>query len=177
MPEQNKLSIEFFKDKVRFADLMNGFGNHGKQVILPEDIIEMDPVIPLEGELGGILRADVNIVDLMRKVQMKCHAVLAALQNQTEVHYAMPVRVMNTDAANYYNQWKKLLNFHRAEKDLAGSAEFLSGMKKEDRLNPVLTMVVYFGQDPWLGPRRLKDILNFSGMSEDMQGMPMILYK
>ena len=41
MPEQNKLSIEFFKDKVRFADLMNGFGNHGKQAILPEDIIEM----------------------------------------------------------------------------------------------------------------------------------------
>lgn len=171
MSEQNKLSIEFFKEKARFADLMNGFGNHGKQLILPEYILELDPVIPMMGGQGAVLRADVNIVDLMRKVQMRCQAVLVALQNRTEIHYAMPVRVMNTDAANYYKQWKELQNFHRTRKDLTGSAEFLSGMKKEDRLNPVLTMVVYFGQEPWHGPRRLKDILDLSGLCEDMQGM------
>ena len=100
----------------------------------------------------------------MRIVRINCRAILVALQNQTKIHYAMPVRVMNTDAANYHNQWTELQKLHRKNKDLTGSAEFLSGMKKEDRLKPVLTIVAYFGREPWNGPRTLKDLLNLSGL-------------
>ena len=40
------------------------------------------------------------------------------------------------------------------------SAEFLSGFKKEDKLVPIITAVIYLGEEPWDGPRSLFDILD-----------------
>ena len=100
MQEQNKVSIDYFKVKERFADLINGFVYHGKQAVREEDIVELDPVLPVSVRQGQAVafHGNVNIVDLMRQVRVKCHVVLVALQNQSEIHYAMPVRVMSTDA-------------------------------------------------------------------------------
>jgi len=41
----------------------------------------------------------------------------------------------------------------------SNGAEFLSGLRKTDKLKPVVTLVVYFGADDWDGPRSLKDML------------------
>ncbi len=171
MQEQNRSSWEYFKTKERFADLLNGYVYHGIQEIREEDITELDPVIMRMGERGRMVCGSVNIVDLMRKVRVNCRIVLVAVQNQAESHYAMPVRVMNTDAANYYNQWKELEKAHRKAGDLKNSAEFLSGMKEGEGLNPVFTMVVYTGHEPWKGAKTLKGLLNLSGLDEAMQSM------
>lgn len=136
MQEQNVVSIDYFKVKKRFADLLNGYIYHGQEVIRPQDVQELDSVISRTRRSGTVLRADVNILDLMRKVQRKCHAVLIALQNQTDIHYAMPVRVMNADAIGYYEQWKKRKRIHREAADLKGSAEFLSGIRKGEWMIP-----------------------------------------
>ncbi|RHO24700.1 hypothetical protein DW212_09000, partial [Eubacterium sp. AM18-10LB-B] len=32
-------------------------------------------------------------------------------------------------------------------------------MRKEERIHPVFTLVVYYGEKPWDGPRRLKDMM------------------
>lgn len=37
--------------------------------------------------------------------------------------------------------------------------EFLSGLRKEDRLHPVFTIVLYYGEKPWDGPRKLSDMV------------------
>ena len=37
--------------------------------------------------------------------------------------------------------------------------EFLSKMKKTDRLHSVLTICIYYGETPWDGPRSLIDML------------------
>ena len=39
------------------------------------------------------------------------------------------------------------------------SAEFLSGFYREDRLLPIITVVVYFGADSWDAPRSLHEML------------------
>ena len=173
MQEQNLVSIDYFKVKERFADLINGFVYHGRQAVREEDIIELDPVLPVSVRQGqvAVFQGNVNILDLMRQVRVKCHVVLVALQNQAEIHYAMPVRVMNTDAANYYSQWKEARRVHRKAKDLTGSGEFLSGMKKGEELEPVFTMVSYFGKEPWDGPRTLKEMLELTGLDEEIQKM------
>lgn len=41
------------------------------------------------------------------------------------------------------------------------SEEFLSGLRKWDKLIPIITAVVYFGDTPWDGPRSLHDMLDF----------------
>lgn len=40
------------------------------------------------------------------------------------------------------------------------SEEFLSGLRRDDKLIPIITAVVYFGEEPWDGPRSLYDMLN-----------------
>ena len=40
------------------------------------------------------------------------------------------------------------------------SEEFLSGLRKEDKLIPIITAVVYFGDEPWDGPRSLFEMLD-----------------
>ena len=171
MQEQNLAASEYFKDKERFADLMNGYVYHGQQMIHPEDILELDPVIPRTDGYGSVLHASVNIVDLMRKIRLRCYVILVALQNQSEPHYAMPVRVMTTDASNYYRQWRERLKEHRKSKDLESGAEFLSGLKKDEYLDPAFTMVIYTGRDAWDGARTLKEMLNLTGLDRMIQKM------
>ena len=154
MQEQNLAAGEYFKDKERFADLMNGYVYHGQQMIHPEDILELDPVIPRTDEHGSVLHASVNIVDLMRKIRLRCHVILVALQNQSEPHYAMPVRVMTTDASNYYRQWRERLKEHRKSKDLEK----------------------YTGRDAWDGARTLKEMLNLTGLDRMIQKFGFLKY-
>ena len=40
------------------------------------------------------------------------------------------------------------------------SEEFLSGLRKDDKLIPIITAVVYFGDKPWDGPRSLFEMLD-----------------
>ena len=37
--------------------------------------------------------------------------------------------------------------------------KFLSNMRKTDRLHPVISLCVYYGEDPWDGPLCLTDML------------------
>lgn len=85
--------------------------------------------------------------------------LIIGIENQSEIHYAMPVRNMLYDALNYSGQISEAANLHRQEKDWKNSAEFLSGFRKGDRLTPVVTITVYWGSDIWDGPRSLHDML------------------
>ena len=40
------------------------------------------------------------------------------------------------------------------------TSEFLSGITKEEKPIPCLTIVIYFGEEPWDGPKNLKDMLD-----------------
>ena len=40
------------------------------------------------------------------------------------------------------------------------SAEYLSGFRKEDKLIPIITLVIYFGADPWDAARSIYDMLS-----------------
>ena len=54
----------------------------------------------------------------------------------------------------------QIVQAHREKGETAGdSVQFLSGFHKDDRLLPVLTIVMYFGSDPWDGPLDLHSML------------------
>lgn len=92
---------------------------------------------------------------------------IVCLQNQSDVHYAMPVRVMNEEAARYHEEWMAL---SEQCKDKAKSgAEYISGFTKKDKLTPVITIVVYWGKEPWDGPRHLKEILKLEKCPLELQ--------
>ncbi len=92
----------------------------------------------------------------------------------------MPVRTMVYDAMHYAGQveeirkqngrrWKQEKRNNsdnsgeqagsRVEDRLLTSAEFLSGITKEDKLLPVITIVILYSSEPWDGPTTLYDML------------------
>ena len=170
MQETDVCSIEYFGDEERFADIVNMKVFSGEQFIQPEDIQEKNRSIFMKWGRNGRYKVRTLYRDIVRLVKMQMRVVLIALENQDKIHYAMPVRVMTEDCGNYYEQWKKFLKFHKKKKDLRG-AEFLSGISKYDKLIPVITIVVYFGKEPWDGPRSLKEMLDLSDLPECVRGM------
>ena len=76
--------------------------------------------------------------DILKQVVVKSYGdvyfMLVGIENQSEIHYAMPVKVMIYDALNYGAQVKEAAKKHQSEKKTMTNAEFLSGFCKEDKL-------------------------------------------
>ena len=162
-----------------FADAFNYFMYDGAQVIQPECLKELDPA-----EIAILL----NEKDTMDKKAVKAEVqqkyrdilksaaimedghtayILLGIENQTDVNYAMPVRNMLYDALQYTKQVSEIADVHRRKKENSNHksvshAEFISGFYKNDRLIPVITLVIYFNANEWDGSRSLLDMMEIS---------------
>ena len=117
---------------------------------------------------GTKVSTKANVVDLFRSVEIDGCRIGVFLQNQTQIHYAMPIRVMNEEAEEYYSQWKILERKHREKKDLK-EAEFLSGVGRNDRINPLLILIVYFGEEKWDAAESVQKLFGKVAESEKMR--------
>ena len=84
--------------------------------------------------------------------------LVLGIENQSHVHYAMPVRNMLYDAMQLEKQVRDLASQYRKEGKNGTSEEYLSGMRKEDRLSPVITLVINFGGKKWDAPLSLREM-------------------
>jgi len=99
------------------------------------------------------------------KQDEKMSYVLLGIENQTDVHYAMPVRNAIYDALQYGRQVADIAAGHRRnKKDFTGKSngEYLSGFLKEDCIKPVITLVIHFGAEEWDGPLSLHEMMSVS---------------
>lgn len=46
--------------------------------------------------------------------------------------------------------------------------EFMSGLSKTDKMVPVLTYCIYWGEEEWDGPKSLKDMLDLEGVPAEI---------
>ncbi len=160
----------FFEDEERYADLINAFVFKGRQVVRAADITERDT--PATGVFKRI-REKFTVQkyrDVLRRVALGTEFVLIGLENQDEVHYAMPVRVMLQDAAGYDEQLRRIRRENRRRGELRG-AEFLGGFSKKDCLLPVLTLVLYYGRKPWDGARELRQMMGENPLPRPLRHM------
>ena len=82
----------------------------------------------------------------------------------------MPCRSeMVYDALNYATQVKEISDMHRRDKDYRDSSEFLSGLLREDRLAPVITICLYYGTGGMGRAEELYDLLDIPEEYEDMK--------
>ena len=51
------------------------------------------------------------------------------------------------------------------------SGEYLYGFKKDSKLNPLITFVLYAGKSPWSGPVCLHDMLDFTNMPDVLKSI------
>lgn len=167
MGKKDNATKNYMMDNLHFADAFNFFLYGGRNIIKPENLIELDTAeltIPYSDsytDKGTSKYRDVFKHATIKQDQ-KATYVLLGIENQSEVHYAMPIRNMLYDAMNYSKQAEEISKRHRKNKDLGTDAEFLSGFKKEDKLHPVITLVIFWSPEKWDGPRTLHEMLDAS---------------
>ena len=156
---------EYLSDNERFADLCNAVLFDGEQVVRAEDLEEKDTAEVLS--VFGTDKKEVQLQrwrDLLKSVVVKsigsAYVVLIGVENQSDIHYAMPVKNMLYDAMNYSAQVNNIGKHHKKAGDSGSQAEFLSGFYRDDRLMPVVTITVYWGSKEWDGPRCLHDMIS-----------------
>ena len=118
----------YFEDNKRYADLINGFIFNGRQLIKAENLSALDSRVR-----GKKNNRNSQYRDLIRRTAFGANFAIVGVENQEEVHYAMPVRIMGYDVREYERQLAKRRRELQKEKGIS-KAEFLSGFKKEDKL-------------------------------------------
>ena len=144
-------------DPVHFADAMYFFFFDGDQVVQASDLRELDPTeialvygnnakVPIQ-KVRDVIKSWTGMYD------GNAIYLVWGIENQSKIHYAMVVKNMVYDSLHYAKQVMEATKSHKGEK-LSGD-EFLSGFTKEDKLIPVITLVLYFGAEEWDGATNL----------------------
>ena len=90
------------------------------------------------------------------------------MENQSRVDYTMPFRCMEYDTLEYRRQIDRRIRDNEKTSQWSNEAEFLCGVRKEDRFAPVYTICLYHGREAWDGPRSLRDMMDFGPDSDQM---------
>lgn len=150
---------EFWRNNERFADLFNGVFFQGERIIEAEDLEDVDTDMSGMMETKEYKETLVRTRDVIKKTAYGMEFVLWGQESQLHIHYAMPLRSMLYDGLGYLKNVKELGSEFRNKKKRRSADEFLSKMGKEDKIRPIITLVVYYGEEPWDGPTCLKDMM------------------
>ncbi|MDY5482860.1 MAG: hypothetical protein SPF91_01535, partial [Clostridium sp.] len=157
---KDTVSKNYLSDPVRFAQLCNNALFDGTPLIHPEYLKELSTK---ESKVFGFQTKEMTALwkdrDILKMYQDQLLLAIIGIENQTEIHYCMPLRALLYDALNLESQRSSIQSGHRKQKDLSDS-EYISGFSKSDRLIPVLTLVIYWGDIPWDGAKNLHELLD-----------------
>lgn len=168
MSKKDTVTKTFMRENTVFADAFNYLIFNGKKVIQPERLQELDTTELVQLIAKGKNNKNESVQkyrDILKAAVImedeNADYLLLGIENQTEIHYAMPVRNMIYDALQYGNQVAAIAAQNVKEKKAPTRAEFLSGFYKADKLRPVITLVLHFGADPWDGATFLHEMMYF----------------
>ena len=151
-----------------FADAFNFLIYNGEAQIQPQSLQERDAtelaVLFSNDSVKNETEVQQKYRDVLKRAVIMQNKettyLLLGIENQTDIHYAMPVRNMIYDSLQYGKQVMEIAAEHRKKKDRNGTqAEYLSGFYRDDHLVPVITLVIHFGAEEWDGPTCLKDMI------------------
>ena len=155
----------YWNDNEQFADLFNAVLFQGEQVIKPEELEDVDTeesMVFEHKDYAESIKASRDTIKIHKKSMAHgVELVLFGLENQENIHYAMPLRVMGYDYGTYKKQYDSNTKKYTTSKGLTRD-EYLSRMKKTDKFIPVITVVVYYGEKVWDGATSLHEMLDIS---------------
>jgi len=149
----------FFEDNRRFADLINGIGCGGKQFVKETDLSEEDVTSGRKNR------------DMLRKVAFGVNFVIVGVEHQEKNDYEMPFRTMCYDVSRYQKQMRQIKKKNRTNKKGLKAEEYMYGFKKDDKIKPVITFILYAGEEQWDGPHNLCDMMDFTDVPDELRTM------
>ncbi|MGN0154236.1 MAG: hypothetical protein ACI4A3_07275 [Lachnospiraceae bacterium] len=117
MGKTEDVMIDYLSQPEVIADLFNGFVFHGEQVIKPEMLEEVDSKgrLVIEDSKGRGKNATYEVIkkdrDIVREVTVrgkKLRLVVCGVEQQTNIDYSMPLRVLAYDTLEYLKQALKV---------------------------------------------------------------------
>ena len=160
MGQKDLAAKRFFGKKDVFADLVNNYFFKGRKVVNADDLLDRDTEAVLANLESDRLKAKYR--DLFKQVAIKeadkATYVLIGIENQAEVDYTMPIRVLLYDALAYEQQRNEVVSKNK-NKSMGYKTEHAEGTFKGHCFRPVITLVIYLGSGSWRGPRSLYDSL------------------
>ena len=162
MPSPDSALKDFFKNNETFAALFNGFF-FDNEIVIKADELEPDDTAYTESIKihNGKQKYKIEKVnkyrDNIRRAKLG-YLVILGIEDQSKVHYSMPIRKMLYDALGYSSELSVIGN----NQDKTGWTidERLSGIKKGTKVTPIVTAVFYTGEDPWDGPNSLHEMMD-----------------
>ena len=173
----------FWRDNDRFAEVFSKFVFNGMPID-PEDLLEANAVETSVIRMkDGARTALKQTRDVVKSLRGGPWLVILGIENQTYIDPLMPFRVFELNFINLARQVEEIRKKHVAEKKEGKSAkdlgisedEYMSGFYFSDKLNPVITLVIYYGKEKWRKPRRLADLFKDSPFARFADDMPMYL--
>jgi hypothetical protein len=110
-------------------------------------LTEADADISSLVKFNGYAETLGKVFDVVKKSANGVDYVILGLENQSKIHYAMPLRHMIGDAFSYLKEYKELEAKNKKYKNYKTKHEFLSKFQKTDRLHPIVTICIYYGED------------------------------
>jgi hypothetical protein len=178
MGKKDSATKMMMKRRDIFADAFNTLFRRAGITVDMDSLEERDTVVTLPVNIGNsaewVDRAnDVAFEAFVRHVG-DTDFVLLCVENQSEVAYDMPLRNLLTSGLQWWKYRTQLGDENQKAKNLDKGGEFLSKMRKDDRLPPVVIMVLYLGLKPWTGPKRFQDMVSptIPGLQQFMSDSP-----
>ena len=153
---------DYFLDNERYADIINGIGCGGRQVVAKDDLQELDT---------QTTKQKIKIRDMIRKAAFGVNFAIIGIENQETIDYAMPLRSMSYDAGEYEKQAAIIRKEVRKKQEGLTAGEYMYGFRKDSRLKPVVTFILYSGRESWDGPKNLHEMIDFTDIPAELKDM------
>ena len=148
-----KKRLEDYNDV--YADIFNGLLFDGEKVLKEEFLVPL-PTEAFTRTRNGLLRQGNRDI---RKADRRGgrYRLICGEENQESRENTMPQRVMGYEYAAYEEQIRTLADQNKA----AGKPAITKRIHDDQRLAPVVTIVLYWGDEKWERPLCLHDMLDF----------------
>ena len=153
----------YWRNNEQFADFFNAVLFDGKEIIKADELEDIDTeessILEHKEYAESIGAARDNVKIRKKSTIYNVEMVILGIEGQERIHYAMPMRVMGYDYGTYKKQYDDNAAKYKSANGMS-SDEYMSKMKKTDKFIPVITIVVYYGENPWDGAVSLCDMLD-----------------
>ena len=163
MPKVDVLLKMLFESDDAVADVFNAVFGGGRRLITPSMVRPATGhEIALREQDDGEWKAKERICDVVRCIQWDATRpdgfFLFGIENQLRPHLLMPWRVMETHDLSYGRQEREAHRLFDGRK-ARDRVEFLSAVPRDFRFRQMVTVVIYWGEEPWDVPRQFTELL------------------
>ena len=156
MGKKDLWQSDYFEDKRRFADMVNGSLFQGKQLVKAGELEEVDSQLVYHGKTEETVKVIRDKAYRWKGQQVS----IVVLENQSYIDYRMVFRVMLEEVIGYLKQQKRAYRKWKDNGYPFTQEEFLSQMRKEEKFIPEIILVVNLDRKKWDGAKSLYELLD-----------------